>query len=109
MSARDAVVAEIAAHVRALPAIVVADGIFLHRDELVGLWDYSIWLEVPFEVSIPRGAARGESFGSPDRHAESNRRYVEGQRLYIRACTPRERATVAIDNSDLDRPVLIRS
>ncbi len=90
--------------VRAAPGdrALVVDGIFTHRDELVGLWDYSIWLDVPFEVSIPRGAARGHGFGDPDPQAESNRRYVEGQRLYVAACDPRARATVVVDNSDLD-------
>lgn len=83
-------------------AILVVDGIFAHRDELVASWDYSVWLEVPFELSIPRGAQRG--FGDPDPAAASNRRYIEGQRIYIAECAPRERATVAIDNSDVDAP-----
>jgi uridine kinase len=85
-------------------AVAVADGIFLHRDELAGLWDYSIWLEVPFAVSAPRAAARGYGFASPDPNAESNRRYVGGQRLYLERCHPQERATVVVDNSDLLRP-----
>jgi uridine kinase len=90
-------------------ALVVADGIFLHRDELVELWDYSVWLEVPFTVSVPRGAARGYGFGSPDPDAQSNRRYVDGQRLYIACCSPQARATVVIDNSDLDAPQRVRA
>lgn len=96
------------AHTLPVPdaAVLVVDGIFLHRDELAGRWDYSIWLEVPFEVSIPRGAARG--FGHPDPSHPSNRRYVEGQRLYIRECDPASRATVVIDNTDLAAPVVLR-
>ncbi|HZU19728.1 MAG TPA: hypothetical protein VE982_00785 [Gaiellaceae bacterium] len=70
-------------------------------------WDYSIWLEVPFEVSVPRGAARGYGFGSPDPAAPSNRRYVEGQRLYIARCKPHERATVVLDNTNLDKPLRV--
>lgn len=89
-------------------AILVLDGIFLHRDELVGFWDYSIWLEVPFDVSIPRGARRELGFSDPDPAAPSNRRYVQGQRLYLAECSPQRRATVVIDNSDLDRPFLKR-
>jgi len=96
------------AAVQAVPAdrTLIVDGIFSHRDELVGFWDYSIWLEVPFDVSIPRGAARGHGFGDPDPDAESNRRYVEGQRLYIATCNPRSRATIVIDNTKLDAPRL---
>jgi len=83
-------------------SVLVFDGIFTHREELVGCWDYSVWLDVPFAVSIPRGAQRGD--GDPDPAAPANRRYVEGQRRYLAACRPRERATVVIDNEHLDRP-----
>jgi uridine kinase len=87
-------------------AILVLDGIFLHRPELRACWDYSIFLEVGFDVSIPRGAARGE--GSPDPDAPENRRYVEGQRLYLRTCEPRRHTTVIIDNEDLAAPFVVR-
>lgn len=86
-------------------AVLVVDGIFLHRDELADAWDLSVWLEVPFAASIPRGAARG--FGDPDPTAPANHRYVEGQRLYLRTCHPRERATFVVDNTDLDAPRLL--
>jgi len=87
----------------ALPgSVLVFDGIFAHRDELVACWDYSIWLDVPFEVSIPRGAGRG--YGDPDPAAPANRRYIEGQRRYLAACRPCERASVVVDNEHLDRP-----
>ena len=36
----------------------------------------------------------------------TNRRYVEGQRIYLRECRPRDRATVVIDNTHLELPVL---
>ncbi len=88
-------------------SILVVDGIFLHRDELTRWWDFSVWLEVPFAVSIPRGASRGIGFGSPDPDAPGNRRYVEGQRLYLRECDPRRRATVVVDNTDLAFPRLV--
>lgn len=71
-------------------AILVLDGIFLHRDELAGHWDYSLFLDVPFEVSVARCAARGDRLSD---------RYTHGQRLYLRACDPARRATRVIDNS----------
>jgi uridine kinase len=87
-------------------SILVVDGIFLHRPELAALWDLSIWLEVPFEVSVPRMAARDGGDPRPD--APSNLRYVEGQRLYLRECDPAGRATALVDNTDLGRPRLLR-
>lgn len=82
--------------------VLLFDGIFLHRRELIDLWDLSIWLGVPFSVSVPRGAARDET--DPDPSAPSQHRYVEGQRLYLAECSPRTVATLVIDNTDLDRP-----
>jgi len=97
--------------VRVLPelapddAILVVDGIFTHRDELIRYWDYSVWLEVPFDVSIPRGAQRGH--GDPNPASPKNRRYIEGQRLYMAECHPQTRASVAVDNTNLVRPTLV--
>lgn len=88
------------------PAVLVLDGIFLHRDGLAATWDVSVWLDVPFAVSIPRGAARG--YGDPHPDAPANVRYVEGQRRYLRACRPRERATFVVDNTELEAPRVVR-
>lgn len=95
---------------RAAPnSILILDGIFLHRPELRGSWDLSVFLSASFAVTIPRGAARGPGFGSPDPRAESNRRYVQGQRIYLRQERPEERADILIDNSDLAAPRVLRA
>lgn len=86
-------------------AIVVVDGIFLHRPELVDAWDLSLFLDVPFEVSVARCAARDGT--DPDPSALSNRRYVEGQRRYLTACDPLACATLVIDNTDLVAPRVV--
>jgi uridine kinase len=86
-------------------AILILDGIFLHRSELRDYWDLSIFLHVPFEISIPRGAGRG--FGSADPQSEQNRRYIDGQKLYFRECDPSAHATVVVDNTDLADPRII--
>jgi uridine kinase len=87
--------------------ILLFDGIFLHRPELRGYWDYSIFLEVQFSVSIPRGAQRGE--GSPDPAAPYNHRYVRGQELYLRTCEPTCFATAVINNDDLRAPYVVEA
>jgi uridine kinase len=69
-------------------SILVFDGIFLHRPDLRSYWDFSIFLEVRFDISIPRGAQRGE--GSSDPRSPENRRYVEGQKIYLRECDPKK-------------------
>ena len=85
--------------------ILLFDGIFLHRPELRAYWDYSIFLDVAFAVSIPRGAQRDDS--SPDPEGASNQRYVRGQELYLRSSTPKRFATVTINNDDLLSPYIL--
>jgi uridine kinase len=87
-------------------SILIVDGLFLHRPELRGIWDDSVFLRVDFAVSVPRGAARGPGYGSPDLHAESNRRYLEGNRLYFQEAQPEQRAGVVVDNNDLEKPFI---
>ena len=85
--------------------VLVVDGIFLHRDELADAWDVSVFLDVPFDVTFARMAVRD---GCPaDPSAPANRRYVEGQRLYLGRCRPAARADVVVENSDVARPRLV--
>jgi uridine kinase len=86
-------------------AVLLLDGIFLHRPELASCWDLSLWLSVDFAVSVPRGAARG--YGESDPAATSNRRYVEGQQHYLATVDPARLADLVIDNNDLDRPFVV--
>ena len=86
-------------------AILIFDGIFLHRDELVDFWEYSVFLKVDFPISIGRCAQRGD--GSPDMNAESNRRYVEGQKIYIATCVPASRSKLVVDNNNLEAPFIV--
>ena len=88
--------------------ILLFDGLFLHRPELRQFWDASIFLRVPFDVSIPRGASRGEGYGSPDPAATSNARYIGGQRLYFAEAQPEQYAPFVVDNSDLNTPYFTR-
>ena len=86
-------------------SILVLDGLFLHRDELLTYWDFSVFLTVPFAVSVARMAHRDGS--EPDPEHPANARYVGGQRLYFATCSPADRASLVIDNTDLSRPQIV--
>ena len=88
-----------------LSSVLLIDGIFLHRPELRTYWDASVFLRTDFAVSVARCASRDGS--SPDPAAPSNRRYVEGQRLYLQSCQPETKATFVIDYNDLSAPSLV--
>ena len=78
-------------------AVIMVEGLFLHREELAHRWTASVFLDVPFEETARRMAARD---GTPaDPLHSSMRRYVEGQRLYYAAARPWERASLVVDNS----------
>jgi uridine kinase len=87
-------------------AVLLFDGVFLSRPELEGSWDMTVWLDVPFEITIERAIARDSRRGgdAASTRAKYERRYVPGQRLYLAQCRPLERADVVFYNSDLDRP-----
>ncbi|WP_432493554.1 nucleoside/nucleotide kinase family protein [Kineococcus auxinigenes] len=100
--------ADLAEQQQAVPdTILIVDGIFLHRPELRGYWTWSLWLEVDRATTLQRCVARDGS-GSPDPADASNRRYVEGQQLYVREAAPQLQATHVVDNNDLTRPVSLR-
>ncbi|MDI6100946.1 uridine kinase [Actinoplanes sp. NEAU-A12] len=85
-------------------AVLVVDGLFLHRDELAGAWDLSVFLDVPFTETARRMAARDGTPADPGH--PGMRRYVEAQRIYFAACDPRRRASAVVDNSEVDAPRL---
>lgn len=91
----------------ATDSVLLFDGIFLHRPELLPFWDLSIFLHAPLEATIARVARRGG--GSAEVDAPENRRYVEGQRLYLRTCEPQRAASIVVDNEDVESPEVLRA
>jgi uridine kinase len=86
-------------------AVLIVDGVFLHRDELVAYWGFSVYLQVDMSVSLGRMAVRD---GTPADPADPvNARYAGAQRIYAAACDPPARAGVTVDNSDLAAPRLL--
>jgi uridine kinase len=69
-------------------AVLVVDGVFLLRQELAGLWNYSIWLSTPLlgseDAELARDAAADDA--------------------YLRDANPSEKATTIIDNQDPEHP-----
>lgn len=88
-------------------AVLIVDGIFLHRDELAGCFDLTVWLEAPFEVTCARMAVRDGT--DPDPAHPGVARYVGAQRIYQALVRPAERADVVVDNSDVEAPVVLRA
>jgi uridine kinase len=99
--ARDVVMQRPAQYVPA-ETVAIVEGLFLLRDELVDWWDYSVFLDVDTETALNR---KGRRDGLVlDASNPLTRRYVEGQRIYMESCRPRERATWVLGNLEWDVP-----
>ncbi|WP_243076819.1 uridine kinase [Microbacterium sp. SS28] len=86
-------------------AVLIVDGTFLHRPELRGAWNWSVWLDVPVDVAFERLAQRDGS--DPDFLAASNTRVREGHELYLREANPRAAASAIVDAIDPEHPVRV--
>jgi uridine kinase len=92
--------------------VIVIDGLFLHRPELVDAWDLSIWVDALERVNSER--ARRVAADAPPTGPEllihliiwwgRLVRYVDGFDGYVRAHSPDRRATIVFDNNDLFHP-----
>jgi uridine kinase len=69
-------------------AVLIVDGLFLHRPGLRRWWDLSILLDVPPETAAERLQTRD---GQPIRH-----RYPKGQALYFAESEPRKHASLVL-------------
>ena len=89
-------------------AILLVDGVFLQRSELADVWDICIWVDAPFDVTVPRAVSRDRARGdvSTDLETKYERRYVRGQLMYIERCDPTRRADIIVYNEDVSRPRL---
>lgn len=93
-------------------AILLFDGVFLLRPELIQYWDFSIFIDVDFSISVRRAVARDSRQGLGDSsidavQAKYHRRYVPGQQLYFKEAKPREQASIIVDNNDYRNPRII--
>ncbi len=95
--------------------IVLFDGIFLCRPELVGYWDYVIFLEAQARVDLDRlsyvladaPAGGSELIDHVLTWVSRIDRYSSGMRYYLDSDTPKARADLVIDNNDLAHPLIL--
>ncbi len=93
-------------------AILIFDGIFLFRPDLVEYWDLKIFLDVQFDITIQRTLKRIKDkkyLGSEqDILSKYKKRYIPGQKIYITNVNPKEKADIVIENIDFNNPILIK-
>ncbi|MGA4539695.1 cytidylate kinase family protein [Uniformispora flossi] len=104
-------------------AVLLFDGVFLLRPELVDRWDLRIFVSVPYELTVERAKNRGTALAGPTRDtadparttntttartAEIERswrnRYIPAQQLYFAMAHPTDHADIIVYNDQLERP-----
>lgn len=86
-------------------SIVIVDGLFLHRKELVDAWVLSVFLDASPEVCAERMMLRDGN--APKLVPED--RYFGGLLLYTESCQPKDKASIIVDNSVFASPLLVRA
>jgi len=87
-------------------SILIVDGSFALRKELVEHWDVGIYLSVDFEIAESRASVRdAELFKSAEIAREiTKKRYHGAHQLHIEVANPCERAQFIINNNDPQNP-----
>jgi len=90
-------------------AILIFEGVFLQRPEIRAYWDFTIFVDIPFELALERACVRDVTlFGSIDVvKARYLKRYIPGQQLYFAQCHPKANADIVIDNRDPANPEIL--
>ncbi len=83
--------------------IVVFEGVFLFRPELLPFLDYKVLVDIPFEESKKRAVLRSPHLTEADL-ASYDRKYIPAQRQYFEDCRPHEVVDLVIDNMDFKFP-----
>lgn len=89
--------------------ILIMEGIFLFRPELIKYWDIKIFLDITFETSLGRALNREKDIKKlgDQIKLKYSQRYIPGQKLYFKEAKPKERADIVINNNNFEKPRLI--
>ncbi|MEU7752842.1 uridylate kinase [Micromonospora sp. NPDC049171] len=87
-------------------AVLVVDGVFLLRPELVDRWDLRVFVSTAPEKTVDRAVLREHRVST---RAEVERRwrerYIPSQQLYVATARPTHRADVVVHNDEPQRPL----
>jgi uridine kinase len=87
-------------------AVLVFDGVFLLRPELMDRWDLRIFVSVPFEKTVDRARTRDQtpfrSAAEVERRYRS--RYLPSQQFYFDTVRPADHADIIVHNDELRQP-----
>jgi uridine kinase len=89
-------------------SVLLFDGVFLLRPELIDRWDLRIFVSVPLEQTVDRARNRATAMAGSAADTEIERswqyRYIPSQQLYFATAHPTDHADIIVYNDQLQRP-----
>ncbi|MEU1685772.1 cytidylate kinase family protein [Micromonospora sp. NPDC005707] len=86
-------------------AVLVFDGVFLMRPELIDRWDLRIFVSTAFEKTVDRAAVRDRRVSSrADVERRWRERYIPSQKLYFAKVRPTRHADIVVHNDEPQQP-----
>ena len=85
--------------------MLVFDGVFLQRPELIDRWELRIFVSTAFETTVDRALIREQGVSSAAEVARRWReRYIPSQQFYFDTVRPTDHAHIVVHNDDAQQP-----
>ncbi|MEU4556199.1 cytidylate kinase family protein [Micromonospora violae] len=86
-------------------AVLVFDGVFLMRPELIDRWDLRIFVSAALDKTVDRAVIRERRVSSPaDVERRWRERYIPSQQLYFATVRPTDHADIIVHNDEPHQP-----
>lgn len=86
-------------------AVLVFDGVFLLRPELIDRWDLRIFVSTAFEETVSRALIREQGvLSAADIERRWRERYIPSQQLYFATVRPTDHADIVVHNDKTQQP-----
>ena len=93
-------------------SILIMEGVFLFRSELVNYWDLKIFIDIDFKIALERALKRNTErtfIGNKNKIQEKyEKRYIPAQQIYFENINPKEKANIIINNNDFKNPIITK-
>jgi uridine kinase len=90
----------------AADAVLVFDGVFLMRPELIDRWDLRVFVSTALDKTVERALIRERGVSSrADVERRWRERYIPAQQFYFATVRPSDHVDIIVHNDDPQQPV----
>lgn len=87
--------------------VVIVEGVFLFRLDLVDYFNLRVFLTVSEEESIKRALNRDKHLSQNEIPQRYREKYLAGQRIYFKEDDPLSNVDLLVDNNDYESPTIL--